>query len=109
MPMTKNKAYRSNALRSLHSAMEGLHEVGSIDRQTMREFDVDCLTTIEKLDADDIQKIRERARMSQAVFAKVLNVSTSVVSKWEQGEKRPSGPSLKLLNLANRKGVEAIL
>jgi len=35
--------------------------------------------------------------MSQAVFAAVLNTSVSTVQKWEIGEKRPSGPSLKLL------------
>ncbi|MBO0905260.1 helix-turn-helix domain-containing protein [Jiella sonneratiae] len=106
---TKQHPYRSKALRSLHLAMEGLHKVGAIDRKTMREFDVECLTTIETFDADGIRALREKAQMSQAVFARVLNVSTSVVSKWEQGEKRPSGPSLKLLSLAYRKGVEAIM
>jgi putative transcriptional regulator len=47
--------------------------------------------------------------MSQSVFAKVLNVTTSLVSQWERGEKKPSGPSLKLLSLARRKGIDAIL
>jgi len=46
--------------------------------------------------------------MSQAVFAAVLNTSVSTVQKWEIGEKRPSGPSLKLLNVIERKGVEAL-
>ncbi|MEX6505413.1 helix-turn-helix domain-containing protein [Jiella sp. M17.18] len=96
-------------MRSLHSAMEGLHKVGAIDRRTMRDFDIECLTTVRELDAEEIRDIREAAQMSQAVFAKVLNVSTSVVSKWEQGEKRPSGSSLKLLSLAKQKGVETIL
>lgn len=47
--------------------------------------------------------------MSQAVFALALNVSTQLVSKWERGEKKPSGPSLKLLALAHKNGIEAIL
>jgi putative transcriptional regulator len=47
--------------------------------------------------------------MSQAVFAAVLNVSVSSVQKWESGEKKPSGASLKLLNLVKRKGVEVLL
>jgi putative transcriptional regulator len=42
------------------------------------------------------------------VFALTLNVTPSLVSQWERGEKKPSGPSLKLLNLADKKGVEAI-
>ena len=47
--------------------------------------------------------------MSQAIFARALNVTPSLVSKWERGEKKPGGPSLKLLALASRKGIDAIL
>ena len=47
--------------------------------------------------------------MSQAIFALALNVTTSLVSQWERGEKKPSGPSLKLLALADKKGIQAIL
>ena len=75
----------------------------------MREFDVTCLTDVSPLAPDDIRRIREDARMSQAVFAMALNVTTSLVSQWERGEKKPSGPSLKLLSLARRKGIDAIL
>jgi putative transcriptional regulator len=32
-----------------------------------------------------------------------------VVRQWEIGEKQPSGPSLKLLNLLDRKGLEALI
>ena len=46
--------------------------------------------------------------MSQAVFAAFLNTSVSTVQKWEIGEKRPSGPSLKLLDVIERKGVKAL-
>jgi putative transcriptional regulator len=52
--------------------------------------------------------IRSRTQMSQAVFAAVLNTSVSTVQKWEIGETRPSGPSLKLLNVIERKGVKAL-
>ena len=52
--------------------------------------------------------IRSRTQMSQAVFAAILNTSVSTVQKWEIGEKRPSGPSLKLLNVIERKGVKAL-
>ena len=60
------------------------------------------------LSARQIRALRSRTRMSQAVFAAVLNTSVSTVQKWEIGEKRPSGPSLKLLNVIERKGVEAL-
>ncbi len=107
--MTETKRYRSPALRSLHEAMQDLHEVGAIDKVTMRDFDLGCLTPVEPLAPEAIKRIREKARMSQATFALALNVTTIVVSRWERGEARPSGPSLKLLALAEKKGVEAIL
>lgn len=107
--MTRKKTYRSDLLRSLHSAAEDLHTVGAIDKATMRRFDVACLTPVEELRPEEIKRIREKAKMSQALFALALNVTTSLVSQWERGEKKPSGPSLKLLALADKKGVEAIL
>jgi putative transcriptional regulator len=75
----------------------------------MRRFDISCLTPVTNMTPRAIRRVRETANMSQATFALALNVTTSLVSKWERGEKRPSGPSLKLLALADQKGIEAIL
>src|SRR5918995_2158407 len=86
---TRKKAYRSDVLRSLHLAAEDLHAVGAIDKLTMRRFDVACLTPVEELRPETIKNIREKAHMSQALFARALNVTTSLVSKWERGEKKP--------------------
>jgi putative transcriptional regulator len=58
---------------------------------------------------DRIRRLREKSNLSQAVFAAVLNTSVSTVQKWEIGDKKPSGPSLKLLSLIERKGLEAVL
>jgi putative transcriptional regulator len=107
--MTASRRYRSPALQSIHEAMEDLREVGAIDKVTMRDFDLGCLTPIEPLPPEAIRQIRENAHMSQATFALALNVTPIVISRWERGEARPSGPSLKLLALAVRKGIEAIL
>jgi putative transcriptional regulator len=107
--MSRTNRYRSPALRSLHEVMEDLHEVGAIDKATMRDFDLGCLTPVEKLAPEAIKRIREKAHMSQATFALALNVPKMLVSKWERGEVRPSGPSLKLLALADRKGIDVIL
>lgn len=106
---SSKKTYRSDPLRSLHLAVEDLAAVGAIDKATKTRFDAACLTPVRPLAPEEIRHIREKANMSQAVFALVLNVTTSIVSKWEQGDKKPSGPSLKLLSLANRRGVELIL
>jgi len=107
--MAKKRAYRSDVLRSAHLAAQDLHAFGVFDKATMRWFDRTCLTDVEELSAEAIRGIRDKAKMSQAIFALTLNVTPSLVSQWERGEKKPSGPSLKLLNLVDKKGVEAIL
>ncbi|HEV7833140.1 MAG TPA: helix-turn-helix domain-containing protein [Caballeronia sp.] len=75
-----------------------------MDAMTLREFDVLCLPPIKEYSAAQIKRLRKRSKASQAVFAACLNTSASTVQKWEQGQKRPNGPSLKLLDLVDRKG-----
>jgi len=52
-----------------------------------------------------IKRIRLRNKVSQAVFAAYLNTSPSTIRQWEQGLKRPSGISLKVLNLIDHHGL----
>jgi putative transcriptional regulator len=102
------KSYRSPAFAAIHEGMADLHEAGVIDTKTMHEFDEACLTPLIKLSPRIIRGIRTKASISQAVFAAHLNVTTGVISKWERGEKHPSGPAAKLLTLAAKKGIIAI-
>jgi len=105
---TKRIKAENGILASVHETAAGLHNAGIIDRATMREFDALCLSPIEPLAPDEIRALRERENVSQPVFAYYLNVRKDAVSKWERGEKRPDGPSLKLLNLVKNKGLRAI-
>lgn len=100
--------YKSDVLASVHEAAADLAKAGLIDKATMREFDAGCLTTVEPMAPADIKTLRDREQVSQAVFAAYLHVTVSLVSKWERGEKRPQGASLKLLNLVKRKGLDAV-
>ena len=102
------KKYRSEAMAAIHEIMEALHDVGAIDKRTMRRFDTACLTPVRPLTPKEIKAIRERERVSQMVFANYLNVTSSLVSKWERGEKRPAGASLKLLSLVEKNGLAAV-
>ncbi len=95
-------------LDTVHGTAKGLHEAGVMDTTTMREFDALCLTPVKHLSAAQIKRLRTRNKASQAVFAAYLNTSPSTVQKWEQGQKKPNGPSLKLLNLVQQKGLEAL-
>ena len=58
---------------------------------------------------EEVRALRERAHMSQAVFARCLNVTVGYVSQLERGAKHPTGPALVLLDVIRRKGIEAIL
>jgi len=102
------RRYKSELLASVHETAEGLHAAGLLPSTTMRQFDAECLTPVRALTAKQIKKLREREGASQAVFARHLNLSTGLISKWERGEKRPMGASLKLLALVEKKGLSAV-
>src|ERR1700688_3282913 len=102
------KEYRSDGMAAIHELMEDLHDSGVVDKQTMRRFDDACLTPIRPLKPEEIKAIREREHVSQTVFANYLNVTSSLVSKWERGEKKPSGASLKLLSLVAKNGLATV-
>ncbi len=105
--MTKTE-HRTRRLEALHRTAAALHGVGALDKATLRDLDAFCLTEVETLTGEEIQALRRRERVSQAVLARHLNVRTKLVSDWERGIKRPSGPSLKLLALVRAKGLDAI-
>jgi putative transcriptional regulator len=95
-------------LKAMHDTAKGLHDAGTLDAMTMREFDALCLPPIKTFTPTQIKRLRSRYKASQAVFAAFLNTSPSTVQKWEQGQKKPNGPSLKLLNLVDTHGLEAL-
>lgn len=98
----------SKILEAVHDTAKGLHKAGVLDATTLREFDALCLPPIKSYTPAQIRRLRVRNKASQAVFAAYLNTSPSTVQKWEQGQKKPNGPSLKLLNLVDNKGLEAL-
>lgn len=109
MNRTSNrKTYRSDALAAIHETVSDLRDAEVMDKRTMRRFDELCLTPVRPLTAEEIRALRKRERVSQAVFARHLNVTTGLISQWERGERKPVGPSLKLLMLVRAKGLESI-
>ena len=95
-------------LEVVHETADGLHKAGVMDAKTMREFNALCLPPVKQYTPAQIKRIRAKNKASQAVFAAYLNTSPSTVQKWEQGQKKPNGPSLKLLNLVDQKGLETL-
>lgn len=100
---------KSRILDEMYETACGLQKVGLIDKRRMKELEALYGLTVQELSPDKIKALREKAHVSQAVFAALLNTSISTVQKWEIGDKKPSGPSLKLLSIIDKKGLEAVL
>jgi putative transcriptional regulator len=56
-----------------------------------------------KIAPEKIKQVRQKTHLSQAVFARILNVSLSSVRQWEQGTRTPTGATKVLLNLLSKK------
>jgi putative transcriptional regulator len=98
----------SRILKNVHSSAKRLHDAGYMNDLTMREFDALCLTPCRQFTAKDVRRIRMKSHASQGVFAAFLNVGKTTVAAWEQGTKKPSGAAAKLLELVERKGLDAL-
>ncbi len=107
--MKKSDSTKTRLLSEAQEMLSDLHQVGLADITTMREINALCLSETHELSPAGIKKIRRGAGVSQAVFAKIINVSVAAIKQWERGERKPSGAALKLLNLVEAKGLGTIL
>jgi putative transcriptional regulator len=100
--------------KSILATAKDMHDGGIMGTRgykkiTKRHLGEAARTATQPLTAKEIKALREKAKLSQAVFADYLNVTVGYVSKLERGAERPKGPTLVLLNVIHRKGIDAIL
>ena len=112
--MAKKKKKVSPLAKALLETAGDMRLVGLMDRashakMTLRHLGRAGRPTATPLTGEQIRAMRERAKLSQAVFAHYLNLTVGYVSQLERGVKRPTGAALALLNVIKRKGIEAIL
>ena len=105
----KRTTHKSKIFEAVHETARELHTLGFIDKRALQTYDALCIEPVPDYTATQIRKLRDRYRISQAVLAAMLNTSLSTVQKWEIGEKHPGGPSLKLLSILDRRGIEALI
>lgn len=98
----------SDILDIAQEMAQDLFKAGAMDEITMRKIDALCLPLKRPFRPEDIRRIRATNHVSQAVFATILGVGKTTVQQWEQGQKKPSGPAQRLLDLIDRKGLAAL-
>jgi len=50
-----------------------------------------------------VREIRTKLKLSQSAFAGLMGVSVRTIQDWEQGRRKPSGPAIALLRIAEQK------
>ena len=60
------------------------------------------IPAIKNVSPKKIKTIREKVKLSQSVFARLLNVSASSIKQWEQGTRNPTGATKVLLDLLDK-------
>jgi putative transcriptional regulator len=88
--------------------LETVRDLG-LNQVTIKEIETLGLIEVEELEPSEIKAIRSKKKISQAVMARILNVTPSTYQKWERGEVHPKGANLKLLRLAYAHGVDYIM
>jgi putative transcriptional regulator len=105
---------QSRLTEALLETAEGMHRTGLLNEAEYSKITVGLLgtrplSTAKPISSKQIREMRECANLSQAAFARYLNLTPGYISQLERGTKQPKGPALALLNVIRRKGFEAIL
>ncbi|MFN3233837.1 MAG: helix-turn-helix domain-containing protein [Gammaproteobacteria bacterium] len=100
---------RNTMKNAILDTVNDLHKQGVVDDLTLREMEALCLPKLKAYSPTAIKRIRRKLRLSQAALAKFLNTSVSTIQKWETGAKKPSAIAVKLLNIADDKGIEGLI
>ena len=102
----KRRSTRTSAFSKLKAGLEDAIAYHQGERQlTVRDIE---LNPPAPMGAKEVVAIRARLRVSQAAFARILNVSPRTVQAWETNARKPSDAALKLLTVA-KKHPEALL
>jgi len=73
------------------------------EKLTLRTKTLTPPLPIKPIRAKEIVAIRTRLAVSQAVFARLLNVPKVTEISWEKGRRKPTGAALRLLDLVRKK------
>ena len=70
-------------------------------KATLRTVEV-ALNPAPEVSADQLRAIRERLKLSRAVFARYLRTNPRTLENWEQGRAKPNAQAALLIYLVDR-------
>jgi len=105
-----------NHLKDLQEIAHDFNEIGVVTDELKEKIDSRVrlrelrasLPILNSLSGADINRLRQRYNLSQAMLAAYVGMSVGTVVKWERDEKKPNGAALRLLNLIDRKGLDIL-
>ncbi|UXH78446.1 helix-turn-helix domain-containing protein [Roseateles amylovorans] len=109
--MSSNDPEEARMLKELLETASSLNGYGVLCKTTLSQVKALCEPP-PPYSPQQVVAIRTRiARMSQSVFAAMLNVSVSTVQKWESptAGKPPHGAAVRLLQILESRGIEALI
>ena len=98
----KTKDIELNADELIQALTDVRDHVAGRRKITMRTTTVVLPARVEGIRAGEVRKIRRKLKVSQAVFARLLNVPVVTEASWEVGRRNPSGAALRLLQIAKK-------
>ena len=70
-------------------------------KRTLRTYKVD-LKPVPSVEAEELVRLRERLRLSRALFARYLRTNSRTLENWEQGRARPNAQATLLIRLVEK-------
>jgi putative transcriptional regulator len=95
---------RSKVLDMVEEDLHALSQVKDMT-QSIKEFNKILYPEPKQYTGKDVLRIRKKLKVSQSVFAYLLNASESTVRKWEAGDKEPGGANCRLLQIIDKNGI----
>ncbi|MDI6774403.1 MAG: hypothetical protein QME60_03270 [Verrucomicrobiota bacterium] len=97
------KEYELNADELIQALVDIRDHATGKRKITMRTTTIDLPPRVQTIRPLEVRAIRRRLKVSQEIFARLLNVPTVTEVSWETGRRHPSGAALRLLQVAKKR------
>lgn len=84
--------------------MEGINQAVEYEKGNLKKVrkKIVRISPIPHYKSEEIKRLRNALKLSQALFAGLLGVSVKTVEAWESGRNKPEGPAQRMLELLEK-------